>query len=58
MAGSIGDCLDKAVLISVDATLAQAVSMFKKHADLPYLTLVKEKKPAGLLSQARLYDHA
>lgn len=58
MAVSIGDCLDKAVLISVDATLAQAVSMFKKHADLPYLTLVKEKKPAGLLSRAEVFELA
>lgn len=58
MSASISDCLEKAELISVDASLAQAISMFKKRADLSFLTLVKDKKPAGLLSRAAVFELA
>ncbi len=58
MAVTIGNCIQKAQLISADAKLSHAILAFRKYADCQWLTLVQNKRPAGMVSRGKVFELA
>lgn len=58
MAITIGECIEKAQLISADANLAHAISAFRKNPSSQWLTLVKNKRPAGMVGRKAVFEVA
>jgi hypothetical protein len=58
MGVTIGDCLQKARLISAEATLAHAIAMFQKHQSCNWLTLVRQKRPCGMVGRKAAFEIA
>lgn len=54
----LGDFVDTARPISASAPLAQVVELFKRDADADYFILVRDKRPAGLISRIMAFEFA
>lgn len=54
----LGDFVDTARPISASAPLAQVVELFKRDPDADYFILVRDKRPAGLISRIMAFEFA
>lgn len=54
----LGDFVDTARPISASAPLAQVVELFKRDTDADYFILVRDKRPAGLISRVMAFEFA
>ncbi len=54
----LGDFVDTARPISAAAPLSQVVELFQRDADADYFILVRDKRPAGLISRIKAFEFA
>jgi len=54
----LGDFVDKAKPISATAPLSRVIELFQNDADAQYFILVRDKRPAGLISRTHAFEFA
>lgn len=54
----LGDFVDTARPISASAPLSQVVDLFKRDIEADYFILVRDKRPAGLISRVMAFEFA
>ncbi len=54
----LGDFVDTARPISASAPLSQVIDLFQSDADAQYFILVRDKRPAGLISRTHAFEFA
>lgn len=54
----LGDYVDSARPISASAPLSHVVELFQNDTDAEYFILVRDKRPAGLISRSRTFEFA
>ena len=54
----LGDFVDKARPISATAPLSHVIDLFQNDADAQYFILVRDKRPAGLISRTLAFEFA
>ncbi len=54
----LGDFVDTARPISASAPLSKVIDLFQSDADAQYFILVRDKRPAGLISRIKAFEFA
>ncbi|MEO0608296.1 MAG: hypothetical protein AAFY82_08685, partial [Pseudomonadota bacterium] len=54
----LGNYVERARPISAAAPLSHVVEMFQKDSDAQYFILVRDKRPAGLISRPHAFEFA